>query len=71
MRWKPVLRLDDSLHMFRIGRLLFGGANGSHHTGKLSLAVWPKLFRFSRDWDSWDLTVLGVRTHYLRAYGMV
>lgn len=71
MKFKRVMRYDDRVRMFRICRFLvrerpeIGGP-----TAKLSLAVWPKVFRFSKEWREWDLTVLGVRLHWQSGGGI-
>jgi len=68
MRLKRVMRYDDRFRMFRVCRLLLRKRDGQH-TAKLSLAFWPKVFRFVKDWREWDLTVLGVRLHWMSGGG--
>ncbi len=71
MRFKKVMRYDDRFAMLRIGRFLFRPRAdwGGHYSAKLSLAVWPKLFKFERGFHEWDVTFLGVRFHYLGTGG--
>lgn len=68
MKFKNVIRYDERLKMFRIGRLLFRKKDGIYRS-KISLAIWPKLFFFSRNFKEWDLTIFGVRLHYLGCGG--
>ncbi len=71
-RFKRVMRIDEDCRMLRIGRFLWErGSRGADgwYSAKLSIALWPKLFRWSKDRFEWDLTVLGIRVHTKRAYG--
>lgn len=73
MKFKPVFRYDAQLRMVRLFRLLFRtkGYSGPGYCAKLSLAVWPKPFGFTRDWREWSFTLLGLRLHFLASPGMV
>lgn len=58
--------------VLRLGRLVWarGQLMKGGYTAKLSLALTPKLFHFSREWKySFWLVLLGVRLHYERSYG--
>ena len=73
MHIKWVLRLDKRQRIFRIARLLWmhgtPGMPGGGYSAKLSFALHAALYRRWSDMDEWGFTVLGVRVHYLRAYG--
>lgn len=72
MRLKPVFRYDTRIQKFRIARVVwqFGRVGDGHgYSAKISIALTPRLFRWSRQFDGWRLTVLGVDLHHQRAYG--
>ena len=71
LRWKRVMRWDADLKMLRVGRVMWEGrSKRGHEIGhKLSLALWPKLFRFRIDMVELDVMVLGIRVHHISGGG--
>lgn len=71
LRFKRVMRLDRDMKMVRIARVMWEAqSKRGHEIGhKLSLALWPKLFRFRADFAEFDLTILGVRVHHISGGG--
>lgn len=74
LRLKTVFRRDEIQCHFRLFRVLWergevGFGNGGY-SAKLSVALTPRLWRFSRN-ESHDLliTILGLRIGYTRSYG--
>lgn len=74
LRLKTVFRRDEIQRHFRLFRVLWergevGFGNGGY-SAKLSVALTPRLWGFSRN-ESHDLliTVLGLRVGYTRSYG--
>lgn len=59
MHWKGVGRWDADNRIFRVGRVVW-------QTGKLSLALSPRLFRFRKEYGQVMLTLLGVRVQLTR-----
>ena len=71
---KMFVTWDQRALVLRLGRLVWARGKMMHggYTAKLSLALTPRLFQFSREWKySFCLTLLGVRLHYERSYGGV
>lgn len=69
-----VCRWDSRAKLFRVARFVYARKGGPVRIGgysaKASIALSPVLLRFVRDdLDSWAITILGVRFHYLRSYG--
>lgn len=54
MYWKHVGVWDADNRIYRVGRLVWD-------TGKLSVALSPRLFLFRREYKQWMVTVLGIR----------
>lgn len=73
LRVKWVGRYDPSARMVRLGRIMWERGtigDGEGYSAKLSLALRPVLFGWSRTaYPEWMLTVAGLRIHYQRAYG--
>lgn len=73
MRFKPVLRFDEIQRHFRLFRLLWERGtvgDGRGYSAKLSVALTPHLWHFSRGvTHNWLVTVLGLRIGYARSYG--
>ena len=73
LRLKTVFRRDEIQRHFRLFRVLWErgevGAPGGGYSAKLSVALTPVLWNFSRDTHDWRVTVLGVRIGYTRSYG--
>lgn len=74
MKIKAFVRYDDDMRMVRLGRIVWQrGAvgDGNGYSAKVSLALWPKLFRLERGFHEVSVTVLGVRLHFAKSYGGV
>lgn len=78
VKFKRLLRYDPTARLFRVARFLWGRRHDPKgaiadpgHCNRLSLGVWPKLLRATRECDGWDITVLGLRLHYRRGTGLV
>lgn len=72
MIFKKVLRYDSSSKLLRLFRLVWHTGtvgDGQGYSSKLSLALTPKLFRFSSDALEWEVILLGLRIHHCRSYG--
>lgn len=73
MTYQSVMRYDNTMRMFRVGRIVWNtGAvgDGRGYSSKLSLALMPKLFGWYREPKAvWTLTLLGVRVQRFRSYG--
>lgn len=59
MHWKTVLRYDCDNRIYRVGRIVWD-------TGKLSLALSPRLFKFRREYKQMMVTLLGIRVQITR-----
>ena len=74
MTLKPVFRYSPSERTYRIARLVWHRGtvgDGAGYSNKLSLSLWPRLFRWQRGSDGWTVVLFGVRVHYARSYGGV
>ena len=72
MKFKPVMRYDSSQHKFRLFRLLWINGvvgRGEGYSAKLSVSLRPKWFDFWREFQGWQVTLLGVAVHKKKSYG--
>ena len=72
MKLTKVMRYDRTLKMVRLLRLeWYTGTYGKGgYATKFSVALRPSLFSFHREHEAWLCTILGVRLHYQRNYGV-
>ena len=73
MKFKKVMRRDNIQGHFRLFRILWSKGvvgDGKGYSAKFSLALTKKFFKYERlsIYDI-ELTLLGLRFHYKRAYG--
>lgn len=72
IRFKRVFRWDSHNKLLRLFRIMWERGNvgdGRGYSAKFSLACTPRIIGWHRGMFDWALTVLGLRVHYLRAYG--
>lgn len=72
MRFKRVMRWDSDLKWLRLFRVTWSNGvvgDGHGYSQKVSFAITPRLFYFSRGFHEWTLTILGLRIHSTRSYG--
>ena len=70
LRW--IGRYDAPARMLRLARLTWTRGtvgDGQGYSSKLTLALWPRLFHVAREFQSWAVTLLGLRVHLVRSYG--
>lgn len=71
MKLKSVLRRDRKL--IRLGRAMWVrgrvGVPGGGHSSKVSLALYPRLFSWTRERNECWLYLLGFRVHWQRTLG--
>lgn len=65
VRWSPRERL------LRLGRIVWakGKPGRGGYSAKCTLALTPRAFTFCRGHGEWQVTLLGIRVHYQKAYG--
>jgi hypothetical protein len=71
-KFKFVLRYDPTRKFFRVGKFLWQRGkvgDGEGYSAKFSFALCPRLFFFYKNYAGWELIVLGIRIHLMRAYG--
>lgn len=73
MKAKWIMTADGTQRIIRLARVVWtngtvGDGSGGYSV-KLTFALAPRLFRFSRQYDGWFLTIAGIRIHYARSYG--
>ena len=63
LRW--IGRVNRREKMVRVCSVLWGThPKDGGHKRRLSVALWPRLFKFWREYDAWFLTIAGVRVHF-------
>lgn len=72
MKLRFVGRWDSALRILRLARLVWSRGkvgDGNGYSAQLSLALSPRLFKVRCEWQSWMLTLLGVRVHFQCSFG--
>lgn len=57
------------LRLFRVVWTRGTPGDGNGYSAKASLALRPMVLHFARRWWEWEVTLFGVRFHYMRSYG--
>jgi hypothetical protein len=66
MKIKKVFRWDREEKVYRIFRIMWDNPKNSN---KLSFALSPVLFRFSKGFYEWRIYILGIRIHRAKSFG--
>jgi len=75
MTFKPVMRFDPAWPKLRLFRLVWQTGDWSSEPGsppyshKLAVALRPRLFRWTRNFDGWRLVLLGIEVHRKYSWG--
>lgn len=72
MKFAKVMRYDPSLKMVRLLRVEWytGRYGEGGYATRFSVALRPAIFSFHREHEAWLCTVLGIRLHVQRNYGV-
>lgn len=74
MRIRWINTYDPRQRLRRLARVTWKRGrvgDGQGYSAKLTLALTPRLFRVTREFGGWIVTLLGVRVHHSRSFGGV
>ena len=71
MNIKFVFKRSRETKLFRLFRITgcVGTVGNNGYSWQFSIGLCPKLFKFKKSIDDYNLTIFGIRFHFMKSYG--